>query len=117
MFVGSITLSLSHSLSPCCTGAPGMEPLTYHEDNRTFTCVSTGSPATTVSWMKDGNNITIDGNQYSFSQTIIDRTSSTYRNVLRADAPGGVAGVYNCTVTNVLGSNSTSVVAVGELIH
>ena len=66
--------------------------------------------------MKDGKNITIDGAAFSLSQTITDRASSTYNNTLTVGegATEGVAGVYNCTVSNVLGSNSTGITAVGE---
>ena len=80
-----------------------------------MTCISTGSPATTVTWMKDGKNFTIDGFHYSFSQAVTDRVSSTYSNVLRVGEGEGAAGTYTCTVSNDLGSDSREVVAVGEL--
>ena len=71
------------------------------EEDCTLTCVSTGSPPTVVSWMKDGENITIDGHHFSLSQTITDRANSTYNNILtvREGVPGGVAGVYTCQVS------------------
>ena len=102
-------------LSPT-TEPPSITDLTYQEENRTLTCVSTGSPATTVSWMKDGQPLTIDGSIYHLTQTITDRSSSTYSNVLTVSetAPSGVAGTYNCTVTNELGSDSSEVMAVGK---
>ena len=89
--------------------------LTYHEESRTLTCVSTGSPATTVSWMKDGLSID-DSTHYTHTQTVTDRASSTYSNVLTVSegVPGGVAGTYTCTVSNELGSDSDDVLAVGE---
>ena len=66
--------------------------------------------------MKDGQPLTIDGSIYHLTQTITDRSSSTYSNVLTVNetAPSGVAGTYNCTVTNGLGSDSSDVVAVGK---
>ena len=66
--------------------------------------------------MKDGQLLTIDGSTYHLTQTITDRSSSTYSNVLTVSetAPSGVAGTYNCTVTNELGSDSSEVVAVGK---
>ena len=97
------------------TVLPTIMTPTYDEESRTLTCVSTGSPATTVSWMKDGLPID-DSTHYTLTQTITDRVSSTYSNVLTVSegAPGGVAGTYTCTVSNELGSDSDDVLAVGE---
>ena len=47
----------------------------------TVTCTSTGWPATQVTWIKDDDILTSDST-YSMSQTITDRTESTYENVL-----------------------------------
>ena len=96
---------------------PNIIDLTYHEETGTLTCVSTVSPATTVSWMKDGQPLTVeDSTYYTLTQTVTDRASSTYSNVLTVseEVPGGVAGTYNCTVSNELGSDSREVVAVGK---
>ena len=107
---------MSFCLSPATEG-PTVSTLTYHEDDRTVVCVSTGSPATTVSWMKDGQPlITDDSTDYTLTQTITDRVSSTYSNVLTVSEGVSVAGTYTCTVTNDLRSNSSVVVAVGEFI-
>ena len=70
--------------------------------------------------MKDGQPLITDGSShYLLSQTITDRHSSTYSNVLtvRDGVPGGVTGTYNCTVSNNLGSDSRKVVAAGELLR
>ena len=102
-------------LSPA-TGQPIITDLTHQEESRTLTCVST--PATTVSWMKDGQPLTTDGSSYyTLTQTVTDSTTSTYSNVLTVSEGTGVAGAYNCTVTNDLGSSSRVIVALGELIH
>ena len=98
-------LALYHPADP-----PIITNLTYQEENRTLTCVSTVSPATNVSWMKDGQPLTTDGSSYyTLIQTVTDRASSTYSNVLTVSegAPGGVAGTYTCTVNNELGSDSS----------
>ena len=96
---------------------PTITNLTYQKESRTLSCVSTGSPATTVSWIKDGYPLTIDGFIYYLNQTVIDRASSTYSNVLTVseEGPGGIAGTYNCTVANEFGSQSSVVVAVGKI--
>ena len=104
-------LPFYHPIDP-----PIITSLTYQEENHTLTCVSTVSPATNVSLMKDGQPLTTDGSSYyTLTQTVTDRASSTYSNVLTVSegAPGGVAGTYTCTVTNELGSDS-SVVTVGR---
>ena len=69
--------------------------------------------------MKDAQPLTIDGSIYHLTQTVTDRVSSTYSNVLTVSeaASSGVAGTYNCTVTNKLGSDSSEVVAVGKDSH
>ena len=66
--------------------------------------------------MKDGQPLTIDGSIYHLTQTVTDRASSTYSNVLTVSetAPSGVAGTYTCNVTNKLGTDSREVVVVGK---
>ena len=67
--------------------------------------------------MKDGLLLTTDGSiGYTLTQTVTDRPSSTYSNVLMVSetATGGVAGTYTCIVTNDLGSDNREVVAVGK---
>ena len=95
--------------------SPTITDLTYHEESSSLRCVSTGSPATTVFWIKDG--VPIDGStHYTQTQSITDRANSTYSNVLTVSegATGGVTGTYNCTVYNELGNDTRGVVAVGE---
>ena len=112
---GHIASNNENIFSPA-TESPSITYLTYQEENHTLTCLSTGSPVTTVSWMKDGQPLTIDGSVYHLTQTITDRASSTYSNELTVSetAPSGVVGTYNCTVTNDLGSDSSEVVVVGK---
>ena len=102
------------------TDPPIITNLTYQEESHTLTCVSTVSPATTVSWMKDGQPLTTDGSSYyTLTQTVTDRTTSTYSNVLTVSeaANGGVAGTYTCTVANELGSNSSDLEVAGEFVY
>ena len=69
--------------------------------------------------MKDGQPLTTDGSSYyTLTQTVTDRTTSTYSNVLTVSeaAPGGVAGTYTCTVANELGSNSSELNVAGEFV-
>ena len=66
--------------------------------------------------MKDGQPLITDGSShYTLSQTITDRISSTYSNVLTvSESAPGIAGRYICNVSNDLGSDSMEVTAVGE---
>ena len=67
--------------------------------------------------MKDGQPLTTDGSSYyTLTQTVTDRTTSTYSNVLTLSNGTGVAGRYTCTVTNDQGSYSRVIVALGEQI-
>ena len=74
----------------------------------TLTCTSTGSPATTVIWTRNGQPLVIDGSTYRMVQTVTNRASSTYENVLTINQPlGNIAGeTFTCSVTNVLGSDT-----------
>ena len=60
----------------------------------TLTCVSTGGPATTVTWTRDGAAATGDT-----SQTVTDMMTATYNNTLTVT--GRLPGNYNCSVANV----------------
>ena len=90
----------------------------YDEESRSVRCISTGSPATVVTWIKDGVIIDESSTDYTLTQTITDRATSTYTNIVAVNegATGGVAGTYICNVTNELGTATDQVVAFGELM-
>ena len=95
-------------LSNSLVAPPSVTNLTYNSERRTLTCVSTGSPPTTVSWSKDGYKLTVDGTTYRMTQTVEDRTTSTYENVLALS--GDDTGVYKCTVVSALGTSSAETI-------
>ena len=64
----------------------------------TLTCVSTGGPATTVTWTRDGNNVPYDAT-HILTQTVTDQLNIVYSNVLTVT--GSESGIYTCSVTNV----------------
>ena len=73
----------------------------------TLTCTSTGSPPTTVTWTKDGVTLPANETIYSFTQTLVDRATSTYNNTLTIDASFvDVIGNYSCSVSNSIGTSS-----------
>ena len=59
----------------------------------TLTCISTGGPATTVTWTRDSVTVT-EGNT-----TVLDNhTTSQYTHTLTVT--GRLGGLYTCTVAN-----------------
>ena len=62
-----------------------------------LTCVSTGGPATTVTWTRDGAAVYYDVN-HVLTQTVTDELTATYSNVLTVT--GREPGNYTCSVTN-----------------
>ena len=79
-------------------------------------CISTKSPATVVSWMKDKVIINESSTDYTLTQTVTNRTTSTYSNVLTVHVGASVVGTYICNVSNELGYVTKEVVSLGELI-
>ena len=59
----------------------------------TLTCISTGGPATTVTWTRDSVNIT------NGTETVLnDPVTAQYTHTLTVT--GRLGGLYTCTVTN-----------------
>ena len=78
----------------------------------TLTCTSTGGPATTVTWTRDGATVSYD-DDHVLTQTVVGRAAITYSNVLTVT--GREPGSYQCTVVNVRGSGSSqSLMVQGE---
>ena len=83
--------------------------LNYKDSCGHVTCVSSGSPATSVTWMKDGQPLNTNGSSnYTFSQEITDRAASVYTNVLVVSRM--TTGNYTCIVANDLGSTSRNII-------
>ena len=59
----------------------------------TLTCISTGGPATTVTWTSDSITVT-EGTQTELN----NRTTSQYTHTLTVT--GRLGGLYTCTVAN-----------------
>ena len=59
----------------------------------TLTCISTGGPATTVTWTRDSETVS-EG-----SMTVLDdRVTAQYTHTLTVS--GRLGGLYQCTVSN-----------------
>lgn len=75
-------------------------------------CSSSGSPATHVTWNRDGAELTHE--DYPQTQKLRDKTSATYDNLLTVT--DGKAGVYECRVENSRGfSLPASIAYIGKL--
>ena len=66
----------------------------------TLTCTSTGGPATSVTWTRDGVIVVYDST-HVLTQTVVDAgRNARYNNTLTVTGVEG--GSYRCTVSNVL---------------
>lgn len=63
----------------------------------TLTCTTTGGPATTVNWTRNGVVLT-SGTDHTMTQVIVDTETSTYKNHLTVS--GKRLGVYSVQVSN-----------------
>ena len=82
----------------------------------TLICTSTGGPATTVTWKRDGVVITHDAT-YQQTKSLVDPVTGTYQRVLTIYPSVGqsdIVGTFSCTVENARGNFSETVVVPGE---
>ena len=85
-----------------------MTSLTFNSSSNTFTCTSTGGPATVVTWKRDGSVITLNAT-YQQTKRVVDTVAGTYQTVLTIDPSvdqSDIFGSYNCTVENARGRSS-----------
>ena len=97
-------------------GQPIVTSIIYDDQSNTLTCTSSGGPATNVIWKKDGVVITLNGT-YQQTQIVTNTTTSTYQTVLTINSSvnqSDIEGMYNCTVENIRGGSSKTVVVPGE---
>lgn len=62
----------------------------------TLTCISTGGPATNVTWTRDSLPVT---NGY-IAHTLDDRETAQYTHTLTLNISEALEGIYRCTVLN-----------------
>ena len=70
----------------------------------TLTCISTGGPATTVTWTRD--SATAMGNEVTMFNFTNDAETATYTHSLTVT--GRLGGDYQCTVSNVKPSSDSA---------
>ena len=92
-------------------GSPIVTNLTFDDQSRTLTCTSTGGPATTVTWRRDGAVITLNATHQQ-TKRVVDPIAGTYQTVLTIDptvSQDDIVGIYTCTVENAGGESSETV--------
>ena len=87
------------SLSPLVLGVDS--DLNGGSPQFTLTCISTGGPATTVTWARDSRSIT-EGTQ----SVVVNTTTAEYVHTLTVR--GRERGLYTCTVGNMKPSSATA---------
>ena len=93
-------LKITEPLQFSLQSAPTADPPVF-----TLTCISTGGPATTVTWTRDGATVSYDADQLTQTVTETSATAFSYENVLTVT--GREPGNYQCTVTNNRSSASS----------
>ena len=92
-----------------------MTDLSYDTSSSTFTCTSSGGPATSVSWRRDGSLLAVDGTTFEATQVVTDTSTATYENRLTIVGKSeDLSGTYSCTVGNAAGSDSAQITQTGE---
>ena len=75
----------------------------------TLTCISTGGPATTVTWTRDSE--TAVGERMTVFDTTTAATTAQYTHTLTVT--GRLGGVYTCTVANDMPSSDSAMLNLG----
>ena len=79
----------------------------------TLTCTSTGGPASTVSWRRDGTMLS-DNSTYCITSEVTDAETATYIHTLTVI--GRLVGEYLCNVSNIrTPSGSSKTLTVGKV--
>ena len=94
--IGDITVSETVTITSDLNGA---------NPQFTLTCISTGGPATTVTWTRDSVNVT-EGNE----TVLDDPVTAQYTHTLTVT--GLLPGLYTCTVENDKPSNDSANITV-----
>ena len=107
---------MSPAFNSIHAGSPNVTSLTYNDQSKTLTCTSTGGPATTVTWRRDGVVITLNATHQQ-TKRVVDPGNGTYQTVLTINSSvshSDIVGTYNCTVENARGVSSETLVVPGE---
>ena len=91
-----------------CIGTPSVDvEISYDSETLALTCTSSGGPATTVVWTRNGQVLQYNGSSFSHSQIVNNTETSTYLNILRATDTSDFVGNFSCHVVNDRGTSNT----------
>ena len=80
----------------------------------TLTCISTGGPATTVTWTRDSETI-LDDNTFSLTTELNNAVIAQYTHTLTIT--GRLGGLYTCTVANERPSQAVMELFIHGKVH
>ena len=91
--------------------------LMYDPDQLTITCISTGGPATTVTWTRDSTTVITEGTQTvlndpqtaRYTHTLTVTTGGVYTCTVANDKPASASASFTVTVTGMINTNSFGV--------
>ena len=101
------------------TGSPNVTELVFDPSNLTLTCISTGGPATTVTWRKNCAVVEVDGTMYHQSQRVTSYEKATYESTLKISSQNitDYDVPFSCHVTNSRGNSYMNVTVEGTSKH
>ena len=80
----------------------------FDSDQLTLTCISTGGPATTVTWTRDSTTTVTEG-----TETVLDDPETAqYTHTLTVTT----GGEYTCTVKNNKPSSDSATITIGGML-
>ena len=82
-----------------------IEKMEYNASSQTLTCISAGSPATTVTWTRGNGEVIDDGIEFEKTQIIKNKQTSEYLNKLTSLVSDFNFAGITCQVSNSLGSS------------
>lgn len=74
-------------------------------------CITTGSPPTTVSWIKNTLLLILNGDTYQMTLRVTNRSTSTYeiRLVIKQSLDSLLGSIFTIRIENILGFDSATV--------
>jgi hypothetical protein len=86
------------------TGIVRIDNLDFDIETQTFTCISSGGPASIVTWRRNNRSVEV---KYSRHQQIVNTVTAEYHNILmlNSEEPDNVVGHYVCSVSNERGED------------